>query len=72
MNLSNAETQRTSNGKTTEEVDTAYSDAFSGQLLESQQLPVASNDNTPFELGGGDLGFPEAGYPESKDLNFNS
>ncbi|XP_059896834.1 uncharacterized protein sgo2 isoform X1 [Gadus macrocephalus] len=71
MNLSNAETQRTSNGKTTEEVDTAYSDAFSGQLLESQQLPVASNDNTPFELGGGDLGFPEAGHPESKDLNLN-
>ncbi|CAL8341547.1 unnamed protein product [Boreogadus saida] len=71
MNLSYSETQRTSNGKTTEEVDTAYSDAFSGQLLDSQQLPVASNDDTPFELVGGDWGFPEAGHPESKDLNLN-
>ena len=71
MILSYGETRSTSNGKTTEEEDTDYSDAFSGQRLDIQQLPVAFNDDTPFELGGGGCGSPEAGYPASTDLNPN-
>ena len=69
MNLS-YETRRTSNGKTTEDEDIDYGDAFSGHL-DSQPLPVAFNEDTHFELGGRDCGFPEAGHPESKHQNPN-
>ena len=71
MNLSYGETRKTSNGKTTEDEDIDYGDAFSGQRPDSQPLPVAFNEDTNLELGGRDCGFPEAGHPERKDQNPN-
>ncbi|CAL8266388.1 unnamed protein product [Lota lota] len=67
MNLSDGEMRRTSNCKSKVQEDTDYSDAYRGQLLDSQQLPVAFNDDSHFEHGDGDCDFPDAGHPESKD-----